>query len=83
MAEIREARPDDLAALVALEDECEGTDAWSSALIADGLAGNVPTVRYLISDDLAGYAVISCVDDIAELQRIGVRHSHRRSGLDC
>lgn len=82
--QIRSAMAGDLEALVALEDECEGADAWSRALIADGLAGTVPTVNYLVAEsdaDVIGYAVVSCVDDIAELQRIGVTPGLRRSGV--
>ena len=81
---IRAAGIGDIEALVALEEECEGADAWSRALLADGLAGTVPTVRYLVAEDgpaVVGYAVVSCVDDIAELQRIGVTSALRRSGI--
>lgn len=82
--EIRRAGAGDLDAVVALEDECEGRDAWSRALLADGLAGTVPTVSYLVAQgesDIVGYAVVSCVDDVAELQRIGVTADARRSGI--
>lgn len=81
--EIRKARLGDLDAVVALEVECEGTDAWSPTLLEQGLAGAIPTVQYLIAEDegVVGYAVVSCVDDIAEIQRIGVAESHRRSGI--
>jgi ribosomal-protein-alanine N-acetyltransferase len=82
--QVRAAAATDIEALVALEDECEGADAWSRALLADGLAGTVPTVSYLVAEGEAGvvgYAVVSCVDDIAELQRIGVTSSLRRSGV--
>ncbi|MGN6720981.1 MAG: ribosomal protein S18-alanine N-acetyltransferase [Marmoricola sp.] len=82
--QVRAARVHDLDALVALEDECEGADAWSRALVADGLSGAVPTVSYLVAEGdsgVVGYAVVSCVDDIAELQRIGVTTGLRRSGI--
>lgn len=86
---VRDATSADLEALIVLEDECEGADAWSRGLLAAGLAGTVPTVQYLVAEDdapessgaIAGYAVLSCVDDIAELQRIGVTPSCRRSGI--
>jgi len=81
---VRAADVGDLDALVALEDECEGADAWSRGLLADGLAGRVPTVSYLVAEDergVVGYAVVSCVDDIADLQRIGVTSALRRSGI--
>lgn len=82
--EIREAVPTDLDALMLLEEECEGPDAWSRNLLAAGLAGTVPTVRYIVAEGeegLLGYAIVSCVDDIAELQRIGVDPASRRSGI--
>jgi ribosomal-protein-alanine N-acetyltransferase len=82
--QVRAAGIADLEALVALEDECEGAEAWSRALLADGLAGVVPTVSYLVAEGergVIGYAVVSCVDDIAELQRIGVASELRRSGV--
>lgn len=81
---IRAAGTADIEALVALEDECEGADAWSRTLLADGLAGTVPTVSYLVAEGeggIVGYAVVSCVDDIAELQRIGVTAELRRAGV--
>lgn len=80
---VRKAEVTDLDAVVALEEECEGADAWSRALLAEGLAGTLPTVHYLVAedDDIVGYAVISCVDDIAEIQRIGVTADRRRSGI--
>lgn len=81
--EIRPAVAADLDAVLALEEECEGADAWSRALLAEGLAGVLPTVSYLVADDegVVGYAVVSCVDDVADLQRIGVTAAHRRSGV--
>ena len=81
---VRAATVADLAALTALEEECEGPDAWSEALLAAGLSGTVPTVQYLAfdgSEGVVGYAVVSCVDDIAELQRIGVTALCRRAGV--
>lgn len=80
---VRPAELSDLDAVVALEAECEGVDAWSPALLEQGLAGTVPTVQYLVAegDAVVGYAVLSCVDDIAEIQRIGVTETQRRSGI--
>lgn len=81
---VRAATSSDLRALIALEGECEGRDAWSETLLQAGLSGTVPTVHYLVAEDnggVIGYAVVSCVDDIAELQRIGVTAAHRRLGV--
>lgn len=82
--EIRDAVVADVDALVALEEECEGADAWSRNLLGAGLMGTVPTVHYLVAEGasgVVGYAVVSAVDDLAELQRIGVTASQRRSGV--
>lgn len=82
--EIRNAEPADLDAVCSLEKECEGADAWGRPLIAAGLAGTVPSVRYLLAvegEGAIGYAVLSCIDDIAELQRIGVTENARRRGV--
>lgn len=81
--QVRQAASSDLDAVSALEEECEGVDAWSRTLLAEGLAGRVPTIHYLVAqdDEVRGYAVVSCVDDIADLQRIGVTADRRRSGV--
>jgi len=97
---IRTAAPADLAALIALEEVCEGPDAWSRALIAAGVEGSVPTTTWLVATaeqpqvaeqtviaertqvaEVTGYAVLSAVDDVAELQRIGVLPAARRAGI--
>jgi ribosomal-protein-alanine N-acetyltransferase len=79
---VRTATSADLDAVVALERECLGTDAWSVALVADGLAGTLPTVTYLVAGDpVVGHAVVSVVGDVAELQRIAVAPASRRTGL--
>ena len=87
---VRAATPDDVPAIADLELDNLGADAWSPALIAEGVAGNLPTVRYLVaevdagdSDEklVVGHATASVVGDIAELQRIAVDRTHRRHGL--
>jgi ribosomal-protein-alanine N-acetyltransferase len=81
---IRAAAPVDADAIAALEVECQGADAWSPWLVRDGVAGGLPTVRYLVAERdgaVVGYAVASFAGDIAELQRIGVTDGARRSGL--
>ena len=48
------------------------------------MAGNLPTVRYLVAEEegqVVGHAVASIVADIAELQRIAVDPACRRQGL--
>lgn len=77
------ARPDDVPAIAALEAEALGPDAWSTALVARGVEGSVPTVHYLVVREagaVVAYAVVSVAGDVAELQRIAVDAGHRRAG---
>jgi len=81
---VRPATTDDVLAIAALERDNLGDDAWSAALVEEGVAGNLPTVRYLAAEvegEVVGHAVASVVGDIAELQRIAVDRAHRRTGL--
>lgn len=78
---IREATAADVGVIADLEDENLGVDAWSEGLIAEGVGGNLPTVRYLVAEAdgvVVGHAVVSIVADIAELQRIAVTPAERR-----
>ncbi len=78
------ARPDDAPAIAALEAEALGRDAWSPALVAEGVAGALPTVHYVVvreAGEVVAYAVVSVAGDVAELQRIAVAPGRRRSGL--
>lgn len=79
---IRPATTADADVIAILEAECQGEDAWSAALVRDGVAGGLPTISYLVAeqDGVIGYAVASYAGDIAELQRIGVAADHRRQG---
>lgn len=81
---IRVATIADVPAIADLEEEALGVDAWSEGLVHEGVAGNLPTIHYLVAERdgaVAGYAVASVAGDIAELQRIAVRPDARRSGL--
>jgi [ribosomal protein S18]-alanine N-acetyltransferase len=81
---VRDAGPEDLSAVAALERDNLGADAWSEALVRDGLIGDLPTVRYLVAEVdgvVVGHATASVVDDVAELQRIAVDPAHRRHGV--
>jgi len=83
-AGVRPATAADLAAVVRLEREGLGVDAWSEGLIAEGIAGALPTISYLVAEvdgRVVGHAVASVVADLAELQRIAVDPAHRRTGL--
>ena len=81
---VRPATPADLASITASEADNFGTDAWSSTLVEEGVAGRLPTVHYLVAEhdgSVVGHAVVSAVADIAELQRIAVDADHRRRGV--
>ena len=81
---VRPAVPGDVPAIAALERDCLGPDAWSEALVAEGVTGSLPTVAYLVVEVdgvVAGHATASVAGDIAELQRIAVDPGHRRHGL--
>ncbi|MFL6159006.1 MAG: GNAT family N-acetyltransferase [Marmoricola sp.] len=88
---IRRATAADADTIAILEAECQGVDAWSAALVRDGVTGDLPTIQYLVAEDdgtAVGYAVASYAGDIAELQRIGVvagsrRHGHASALLDA
>ena len=82
---IRVAEAEDGPAIAALERDALGSDAWSEALVTEGAAGRVPTTLYLVAmdeidDALVGYAATSIVD-VAELQRIAVDATRRRTGI--
>lgn len=85
---VRPATAADVPAIAALERDNLGADAWSEALVAEGVAGRLPTVHYLVAEagtgaarSVVGHAVASVAGDIAELQRIAVDPAHRRTGL--
>ncbi len=81
---IRPAAADDAPAIAALERDNLGADAWSPALVEEGVSGRLPTVGYLVAEvdgRVVGHAVASIVADVAELQRIAVDPAHRRTGL--
>ncbi|MEC9052685.1 MAG: GNAT family N-acetyltransferase, partial [Actinomycetota bacterium] len=81
---VRPAVEADLEAVVASETDNLGVDAWSPALVVPGVRGEVPHAHYLVADlsgVVVGHAVVSVVVDVAELQRIAVSASARRSGV--
>ena len=74
----------DVDAIARLEQDNLGDDAWSRGLVEEGVAGKLPTVRYLVAglgDEVVAHAVVSVVADVSELQRIAVDAGHRRRGL--
>ncbi|MCW2812923.1 MAG: ribosomal protein S18P -alanine acetyltransferase [Nocardioides sp.] len=81
---IRRAVPNDVARLADLEADNLGQDAWSAGLVAAGVAGDLPTITWWVAEVdgvVVAHAVASVVADIAELQRIAVDPTHRRTGL--
>jgi ribosomal-protein-alanine N-acetyltransferase len=88
--EIRVATADDAAGVAALEQAALAADAWSRTLVEEGVAGRVPTMLYLVATEpsaqsvettVVGYAAASMVADLAELQRIAVAATRRRTGI--
>ncbi len=83
-AVVRPARLEDVEAVARLERECLGADAWSRALVDEGVAGRLPTVSYLVAETggrVVGHAVVSSAGEVAELQRIAVDAAYRRQGV--
>ena len=81
---IRPATAADVEAVADLELDNLGDDAWSPALVREGVTGALPTIHYLVAEvagTVVGYAAASIVAEIAELQRIAVDAAHRRQGL--
>jgi ribosomal protein S18 acetylase RimI-like enzyme len=76
---IRPATPADVPAVVALEAEVFGPDAWDERAVVAELEG--PGRRFVVAEDLSGYAVSMTLGDIVDLQRIAVRPGQRRTGL--
>ena len=76
---IRAATGGDVAGVLALEVELFGADAWSEQTVRATLARG----RVLVVEDevLVGYVVMRGADDMADLERIGVRRDHQRAGL--
>ena len=77
---IRPATGDDVAGVLALEVELFGADAWSEQTVLATLDRG----RVLVAEDggvLLGYVVLADADDVADLERIGVRRDHQRAGL--
>ena len=76
---IRAATGEDLAAVHVLEVELFGADAWSEQTVHATLTRG----RVLVAEDegLLGYVVLADAGDVADLERIGVRHAGGRAGF--
>ena len=76
---IRLATRADVPAVVDLEREVFGADAWDERAVLAELDG--PGRRVVVAEDLSGYAVSMTLGDIVDLQRIAVHPGRRRTGL--
>ncbi|QLQ11414.1 MAG: ribosomal protein S18-alanine N-acetyltransferase [Nocardioidaceae bacterium] len=71
--------PGDLDWVAKLETETFGPDAWTPAQVAEELLGE--RRRGFVAVDRSGYAVTLLAGEVADLQRIAVRASLRRTGI--
>ena len=81
---VRPAAVADVDAIADLELTAFPLDPWSDALIEEGVAGRLPTTSYFVAEQgplFAGYAAVSVVQDVAELQRIATAPGARRTGV--
>lgn len=76
---IRPATAADLPALRELELELFGADAWSEQSLAEEL--EAPGRRFVVTDDVSGYAVTTRSGDMVDLLRMGVRPDAQRQGI--
>lgn len=79
---IRPGRATDIEAIVALERDIFGDDAWSTTQVAADVEASSQTVLVAEADErLVGYAVVALAGDVADILRIAVRESSRRAGV--
>ncbi len=81
---VREAHASDVGAIADLERVAFPLDPWSEGLVAEGVAGRVPTTSYLVAErdrQFVGHAAVSVVHEVAELQRIATVPGARRTGV--
>ena len=79
---LRPATADDVPAVVALEAELFGVDAWSAASVRSELTGARRTAVVAVHEGrVVGYAVAVTSADVTDLQRVAVHPGHRRRGL--
>jgi ribosomal-protein-alanine N-acetyltransferase len=73
---VRPADAGDVEAIAELELVAFPLDPWSETLIAEGVAGRLPTTSYLVAERNRGF-----VQEVAELQRIATVPAARRTGV--
>jgi ribosomal-protein-alanine N-acetyltransferase len=80
---LRAATVSDVPAVVALEEELFGVDAWSAESVESEVlgAGRHALVAVDADGTVVGYAVTLAGGDVLDLQRIGVAPGARRRGV--
>ena len=78
---LRLATAEDAAAVLALERDLFGVDAWSEESVRGELTGPRRVAVVACDPDLVGYAVTATAGDVVDLQRIAVHPERRRRGL--
>ena len=78
---VRPASAGDVDAVVLLEQEVFGVDAWSRESVREELTGERRQALVAEDDGLVGFAVTLRSDDVVDLQRIAVAPAHRRAGI--
>jgi [ribosomal protein S18]-alanine N-acetyltransferase len=78
---VRAATVDDVPAVLALEGQLFGPDAWSEGSVREELTGDGRVALVACGPDLVGYVVTAAAGDVVDLHRIAVHPSHRRRGL--
>jgi [ribosomal protein S18]-alanine N-acetyltransferase len=78
---LRPATAEDVAAVVALERELFGVDAWPEASVREELTGERRVAVVACDPGVVGYVVTASAGDVVDLQRIAVHPSRRRQGL--
>lgn len=75
----RVATPDDLTAIVGIEQACFGASAWTEGLVRDEIGSERHIV--LISDGDDAYGAVSVAGEDSDLDRIAVLPAARGRGL--
>ncbi len=75
----RPAGRPDVPTVVAIEQACFGSSAWSERLVTDEIASDRHVV--LVADDLTAYGAVSLAGGTADLDRIAVVPSSRGRGI--
>ncbi|MGD9962101.1 ribosomal protein S18-alanine N-acetyltransferase [Nocardioides sp.] len=78
---IRAATGADAEAIASLELTLFGVDAWSLDQVRDELSGPGRAALVAEEDQVVGYLITRLVDDVSDLQRIGVHPERQRQGL--